>query len=31
MDLKILFEDKHVIVVIKPPGMPCQPDPSGGI
>jgi 23S rRNA pseudouridine1911/1915/1917 synthase len=31
MDLKILFEDKHVIVVIKPPGMPCQPDPSGAV
>lgn len=26
--LKILFEDKHVIVVVKPPGMPCQPDPT---
>jgi len=23
-----LFEDKHVIVVVKPPGMPCQPDPT---
>lgn len=28
MSLQILFEDKHVIVVVKPPGMPCQPDPS---
>jgi 23S rRNA pseudouridine1911/1915/1917 synthase len=26
--LKILFEDKHVVVVVKPPGMPCQPDPT---
>ena len=28
MNLQILFEDKHVIVVVKPPGMPCQPDPT---
>jgi 23S rRNA pseudouridine1911/1915/1917 synthase len=28
MALKIIFEDKHVIVVVKPPGMPCQPDPT---
>lgn len=31
MVLKVLFEDKQVIVVVKPPGMPCQPDPSGAV
>jgi 23S rRNA pseudouridine1911/1915/1917 synthase len=28
MDLKILFEDKHVIVVVKPPTIPSQGDKS---
>lgn len=26
MKLNVIFEDKHVIVVVKPPGMPSQPD-----
>ncbi len=28
-DIKILFEDKHIVVCVKPQGMPTQPDPSG--
>ena len=26
---KILFEDSHIVVCVKPIGMPSQPDPSG--
>lgn len=29
MNLEILYEDSHLIVCIKPPGVPSQPDPSG--
>ena len=29
MTLKILYEDSHLIVCLKPPGVPSQPDPSG--
>ncbi len=27
--MKILYEDKHIIVIVKPKGMPSQPDLSG--
>ena len=29
MDGKILYEDKHMILCVKPAGVPSQPDPSG--
>ncbi len=29
MPLSILYEDPHLIVCIKPPGIPSQPDPTG--
>lgn len=29
MEFKIVFEDKNLIVVEKPQGMPCQKDPTG--
>ncbi len=28
-DIKILYEDRAMVVVVKPCGMPSQPDPSG--
>ena len=28
-DLKILYEDNHIIVVVKPAGIPVQADKSG--
>lgn len=31
MDFKILHEDAHIIVVIKPPKIPSQKDPSGDL
>lgn len=31
MNLKVLFEDQHIIVVVKPPGVPSQKDRSGDI
>ncbi len=31
MDLKILYEDNHIIVVIKPVGIPVQADKSGDL
>ena len=31
MDLKILYEDNHIIVVIKPVGVPVQADKTGDI
>ena len=30
-DLKILYEDNHIIVVVKQPGIPVQEDKSGDI
>ena len=27
--MKVIFEDRDLLVVLKAPGMPCQPDPSG--
>lgn len=29
MALTILYEDPHLIICIKPPGVPSQPDPTG--
>ena len=29
MEVKILYEDKDIIVAVKPPGMPSQPDRTG--
>ena len=29
MSIRILYEDKHLLVCCKPSGMPSQPDPSG--
>ena len=29
MEPTILHEDRHLLVAVKPPGMPSQPDPSG--
>lgn len=29
MTLKILYEDPHLVVCLKPPGVPSQPDPTG--
>lgn len=29
MTLTLLYEDPHLIVCLKPPGVPSQPDPSG--
>ena len=29
MNLKVLYEDNHIIVVIKPAGIPVQADKSG--
>ena len=30
-DLKILYEDNHIIVVVKPVGIPVQQDKSGDV
>jgi len=30
-DLKVLYEDNHIIVVIKPAGIPCQNDKSNDV
>lgn len=29
MNLTLLYQDAHIVVCIKPPGVPSQPDPSG--
>ena len=31
MNLKILYEDNHIMVVIKEPGIPVQADKSGDL
>lgn len=31
MDLQVIYEDNHLLVVVKPPGMPTQGDSSGDL
>ena len=31
MDIRILYEDNHLLVVVKPPDMPVQADISGAL